>query len=130
MSAPDLQPAGIDAAITQLSACLALVRPVSMSDDAADEWLAVAASDLSHFPADLLAEACKAARLECQYHGQLVPFIAKRAGERFGYRQTIAGPPRIPRERRIEQQRWQPEPGEFERIRQEAAARLRSDEKR
>lgn len=117
----DLKPAGQRTTVSQLSACLALVRPVSMSDDAAGEWLTVAASDLAHYPADILADACKAARRECTYHGQIVPFVVKDADERMRHRRVIVGEPRIPVERRIERERWVPEAGELEAIKNEVA---------
>lgn len=63
--------------ISQLSACLALVRPVSMSDDAATEWLTVAAAEISGVSRSRLNAACRTARRECTYHGQILPTILR-----------------------------------------------------
>ena len=68
--------------VSQLSGCLTLVRPVSMSDDMASEWLAVAANEVLGFaeqrPARFKA-ACERVRRECSHHGQIVPTILKGA---------------------------------------------------
>lgn len=63
--------------VNELSACLALVRPVSMSDDAATEWLTVAAAEIGSVSIDRLRLACRKARRECTFHGQLIPTIMR-----------------------------------------------------
>lgn len=67
--------------VNELSACLALVRPVGMGDDAATEWLTVATSEVCDFAQSrpgLFKAACKSVRRECTHHGQIVPGILKR----------------------------------------------------
>lgn len=59
--------------IPQLSACLALVRPVSMTEDAAAEWLAVAASELAGYRRLSVEVALSDARQRCTHHGQIIP---------------------------------------------------------
>lgn len=54
-----------------------MVRPVSMSDEAASDWVAVAAAELSRFPAWWVIGGLKAARLEASHHGQIVPLTMK-----------------------------------------------------
>lgn len=61
--------------VKHLSACLALVRPVGMGDDAATEWLAVAAAEVIDMPRWAFVEACKTARHTCTHHGQIIPHI-------------------------------------------------------
>ncbi len=86
--------------INHLSANLALVRPVGMSDDMAEEWLAVAATALADIPVDILADAAATARQECSHHGQIVPAIRKAAaewmnlryGRPFAEKNSIAAP--------------------------------------
>lgn len=63
--------------IPQLSACLALVRPVSMSEDAAAEWLAVAAGELAGYSKLMVEAGLSDARQTCTYHGQIVPHVIK-----------------------------------------------------
>lgn len=63
--------------IPQLSACLALVRPVSMSEDAAAEWLAVAAGELAGYSRMSVEAALSDARQRCTYHGQIIPHAVK-----------------------------------------------------
>lgn len=63
--------------IPQLSASLALVRPVSMSEDAAAEWLAVAAGELAGYSRLSVEGALSDARQRCTYHGQIVPHVIK-----------------------------------------------------
>lgn len=48
-----------------------------MSDDAAAEWIAVAAAEFDGYRLDQLAAALAAARHECTHHGQIVPFVFK-----------------------------------------------------
>lgn len=62
-------------AIDHLSACLALVRPAWMTDEAAAEWLTVAASDLAEMDPQTLAIAAKEARKTCREHKDIVPAI-------------------------------------------------------
>src|SRR3954471_1459964 len=51
----------------ELTACLALVAPVGMNEEARSEWLAVAWATLSTLPADLLAIGCARARETCDH---------------------------------------------------------------
>lgn len=86
--------------INELSACLALVRPSGMSDQAAEEWLTVAANDVLGFAEQrptMFKELCTKARGDCTHHGQIIPFILKRSrfewerqGEPFLTREQIA----------------------------------------
>lgn len=63
--------------VPQLSACLALVRPVSMTEDAAAEWIAVAASELAGYRRLSVEAGLSDARQRCTYHGQIVPHVIK-----------------------------------------------------
>lgn len=66
-------------AIAELTACLALVRPVGMSPDEARDWLTVAAQEVMHFPPRILSAACLSARRSCTHHAQIVPHIVAEA---------------------------------------------------
>lgn len=127
LSPASLEPARPEERVSHLAACLALVRPAGMGDEAAEEWLAVAATTLADLPADILADAAQQARKSCRHHGQIVPAILEHAEERMRYRRTIHHVERVPHERRIEQQRWTPQEGEIERIKREVAERLRAE---
>ena len=61
---------------SQMTACLALVRPVGMGDNEADDWLGAAVSALGSVPIDLFNRACISARRTCKHHSQIVPTIA------------------------------------------------------
>lgn len=64
-------------AVPHLAACLALVRPVSMSEEAAAEWLAVAATELAGYRTGLVIGALSEARKRCNYPSQIIPFVIK-----------------------------------------------------
>lgn len=59
--------------MAELNRAFALVRPVSMSDETASDWLAAALAETSVLDDDEFSECCAAARRECSYHGQIVP---------------------------------------------------------
>lgn len=61
--------------LPQLAGCLALVRPVGMSEEAAAEWLAVAATELAGYSRRLVTSSLAEARRRCTHHGQIVPFV-------------------------------------------------------
>lgn len=62
-------------AYAQLSACLALVRPVGMTEGETEDWLAVAAEAIEHIPPHILEWGAKGARQKCTHHSQVVPTI-------------------------------------------------------
>ena len=62
-------------AVTQMQAMLARVRPVGMSDSAAREWLAVAATDVCHLPHKVLAAACEEAKRTVDLHTRIVSSV-------------------------------------------------------
>lgn len=76
-SSPSREWATAEGLIPQLSACLALVRPVSMTEDAAAEWLAVAASELAGYGKLMVEAGLSDARQNCTHHGQIVPHVIK-----------------------------------------------------
>lgn len=76
-SSPSREWATAEGLIPQLSACLALVRPVSMTEDAAAEWLAVAASELAGYLRVSVEAGLSDARQRCTHHGQIVPHVIK-----------------------------------------------------
>lgn len=58
-----------------LSACLALVRPVGMTEDETSDWLEVAADTLEDIPAHIVEDGARAARKRCDHHSKIVPTI-------------------------------------------------------
>lgn len=76
-SSPSREWATAEVLIPQLSACLALVRPVSMSEDAAAEWLTVAATELAGYLRLSVEAGLSDARQRCTHHGQIVPHVIK-----------------------------------------------------
>lgn len=87
--------ASVDETITLVSACVALVRPIGMSDSAADEWLMVAAGDLAGHKTKLLKAACAEARKTCTHHGQIVPTILKCLAEITPWKAPERKPARV-----------------------------------
>lgn len=67
--------------ITELQRCLALVRPVGMTDGAARDWLAAAAAELRSIPPAVLERACAEARKTVTHHGQIIPAIVAASAE-------------------------------------------------
>jgi len=67
----------LTAARVHLAACLALVRPVSMSDAAAAEWVEVAAREVAGYAPSVIEQACAVARKHCGHHGKIVPKVVE-----------------------------------------------------
>lgn len=67
--------------ITEMQRCMALVRPVGMTDGAVRDWLTAATAEVVEF-AQLrptqFQHACAEVRKEATHHGQIVPGILKR----------------------------------------------------
>jgi hypothetical protein len=72
--------------IPPLAGALALVRPVGMSEEAAAEWLAVAAAELAGYDRPLLLSSLGEARKRCTHHGQIVAFVINDMEERTPWR--------------------------------------------
>jgi hypothetical protein len=71
----NLAPATSEQFGNELTACLALVVPVGMTEEGRAEWLAVAWATLKHLPPDILAIGCKKARETCDHPSKIVPMI-------------------------------------------------------
>jgi hypothetical protein len=87
-----LRPATREEFGTELTACLALVAPVGMDQEARREWLAVAWATLQHLPADMLAYGCKKARETADHPSKIVPTIMAETRDWYKTRQNIAAP--------------------------------------
>jgi len=61
--------------VTELQKCLALVRPVGMTDGMARDWLAAAVLEVRHISPQTLARACAEVRKTATHHGQIIPAI-------------------------------------------------------
>lgn len=118
-----------------LTSCLALVRPVGLSDENARDWLRVAAGEVAHIHTDLLVEACASARRSCTHHGQIVPRIIKETEERMDLRkreqlarEALARDERNRREQAAlpKPDPWRPSAEEIEQVKREAAERLKA----
>lgn len=86
----ELQPADRETFGTELTACLALVVPVGMSEEARREWLSVAWITLQHLPPDLLARGCKVAREKCDHPSKIVPTVLEATAEEMRWRRNHA----------------------------------------
>ncbi len=75
MYSADRRPASAEIFRNELTACLALVAPVGMTEEARGEWFAVAWETLSHLPADILQDGCRKARQTCDHPSKIVPAI-------------------------------------------------------
>lgn len=70
-----LEPASDTVFRNELAACLSLVAPVGMTEEAKADWLLVAWETLKHLPADMLHKGCVAARSTCDHPSKIVPAI-------------------------------------------------------
>jgi hypothetical protein len=86
----------------ELTACLTLVAPVGMTEEARRDWLAVAWDSLQHLPPRTLQSGARKARLKCDHPSKIVPtIIAETAEEMVRYRHArewdgskmLPGPP-------------------------------------
>jgi hypothetical protein len=92
----------------ELTACLALVAPVGMTEEARRDWLAVAWGTLKHLPSDLLTFGCQKARETCDHPAKIVPAIVEATRESMKFRKNV-GQEAIPEARRIEPKYVTPE---------------------
>lgn len=70
----------------ELTACLALVAPVGMTEEAKRDWLAVAWQTLSHIPPDVLVIGARQARQICDHPSKLVPAIIAATKDTMAWR--------------------------------------------
>jgi hypothetical protein len=73
----DLAPCSLDRAIELLTPNLILCAPSGMSDDDRHEWYKAALMTIGDMPADLLQQACAAARRVCDHPAKIVPYICE-----------------------------------------------------
>jgi len=74
----------------ELTACLALVAPVGMTEEARAEWLAVAWETLRHLPADMLRHGARKARERCDHPSKIVPTILAETSDWMASRRKVA----------------------------------------
>lgn len=113
-----------------LSSCLALVKPVGMSQEDTDAWLITAAREVAYLPADILADACAATRRVATHHAQIVPGVIREGDERMAMRRTFIrmrdrNKP-APVERQIEHHKWEPTREELEALKASAVKNLKA----
>lgn len=89
-SSERLVPASADDFRNELTACLTLVAPVGMTEEAKRDWLAVAWVTLQHLPADLLASGCKVARETCDHPSKVVPTIVAATKQSLAWREEAS----------------------------------------
>jgi hypothetical protein len=73
----------------ELTACLTLVAPAGMTEEARRDWFAVAWATLKHLPPDILAIGCKKARETCDHPSKVVPTILAETKEMLGWRRDV-----------------------------------------
>lgn len=66
---------------TELLRCLALVRPVGMSDDMASDWLTAALFEVRAMDERQFRAGCQHARATCTHHAQIIPAIMQGSAE-------------------------------------------------
>lgn len=91
-----LKPATSDVFRNELTACLALVVPVGMTEEGRREWLSVAWATLGHLPPDLLAIGCKVARETCDHPSKIVPTIIAETQEMMRWRRDAVRDEELP----------------------------------
>lgn len=74
----------------ELTACLALVAPVGMTEEARGEWLSVAWQTVKELPADILASSARKARETCDHPAKIVPTIMRESEEWMAMRRRMA----------------------------------------
>lgn len=84
-----LEPATREEFAVELTACLALVVPVGMTEESRREWLSVAWQTLRHLPGDLLSSGCIDARKTADHPSKIVPAIIGYAEHRYQDRKRI-----------------------------------------
>lgn len=89
MTSLALAPATRELFAVELTACLALVVPVGMTEEARREWLSVAWQTLRHLPSDLLSAGCIEARKTADHPSKIVPTIIGYAEHRYQDRKRI-----------------------------------------
>ena len=79
--------------IAALSGCLALVRPVGMTEGETLDWLNVAADTLADIPAHIVEAGALAARKRCDHHSKIVPAIIDETREMVAWHNRPKTPP-------------------------------------
>jgi hypothetical protein len=74
----------------ELTACLALVAPVGMTEESRGEWLAVAWDTLKHIPPDILEIGSRKAREKCDHPAKVVPTIIAETASAMGLRSRMS----------------------------------------
>jgi hypothetical protein len=86
----------------ELTACLALVAPVGMTEESRREWLAVAWDTLRHIAPDDLARCARIARQTCDHPAKIVPAIIRAREELRPWEKYTRPEPETRPERLIE----------------------------
>lgn len=70
--------------LAEVSACLVLVAPATMTTDGRDEWLRIALKTLNegNYPAAAIRHGCNVARRKCRRHQDIVAKIIEEAEQR------------------------------------------------
>ncbi len=89
------RPATSDQFRNELTACLALVVPVGMTEESRREWLTVAWGTLKHLPPDALLVGCKAARETCDHPSKIVPAILKATEQMMSWKRGSSNPAHV-----------------------------------
>ena len=121
-----MRPASITEAVARLSTCLALVKPVGMSEGDTSAWLTVAAGEVAHLPVDILAGGCSVARKTCTHHAQIIPTILKECGNWWELRRSMHPQP-IPESHQLAApDPWQPTQTELDELKAIVGKALRA----
>ncbi|MED5545770.1 MAG: hypothetical protein VX309_01080 [Pseudomonadota bacterium] len=96
--------------IAALSACLALVRPVGMTEDETIDWLEVAADTISDIPSDIAERGARIARTKCTHHAQIVPTIISETKDAVEWRRRPTPALRLVAPKAVEDEPREPEP--------------------
>lgn len=83
-------PASTDDFRNELTACLTLVAPVGMTEEAKRDWLMVAWGTLKHLPTDVLKSGCRVAREKCDHPSKIVPTILDATKDQMRLRREVA----------------------------------------
>lgn len=105
---PMMRPAQSNVIMREMTNCMALVRPVTMSDNDVQLWLAAAAKQVANLPEDIFLKCADQARDEVSHHGDIVPTIKRLARERVELRRSMVERELRPKSKPVELPKREP----------------------
>lgn len=83
------------AMVAMLSASFALVKPAGLTPKETKDWARVAFDCVNHIPLHIFEAGCRAARLTCTHHSQIVPAIVAETKQALEWHNRPKSAPRL-----------------------------------